>query len=46
MLYEWTKLGLRIVRPYAVDVSSGVESAKGIKDQSKIAQFIANAKAL
>lgn len=36
---------IKHTRPWAVDVSSGVESAKGIKDLHKIAQFIANAKA-
>jgi phosphoribosylanthranilate isomerase len=33
------------VRPYAVDVSSGVEQAKGIKDAAKIREFITRVQA-
>ncbi len=32
---------IRQLRPYAVDVSGGVEAAKGIKDADKMAAFIA-----
>jgi phosphoribosylanthranilate isomerase len=31
---------VRRVRPYAVDVSGGVEAAEGIKDRQKIKAFI------
>jgi phosphoribosylanthranilate isomerase len=34
---------IRAVRPFGVDVSSGVESAPGVKDFAKVTRFIANA---
>ena len=36
---------IRRVRPYAVDVSSGVEQSKGIKDVKKISVFIETVRA-
>ena len=35
---------IRQVRPYAVDVSSGVEASKGIKNAAKIARFMQEVK--
>lgn len=37
---ENADLAVHQVRPYALDVSSGVETGKGIKDAAKMAEFI------
>jgi len=41
---ENVKNAIHIVQPYAVDVSTGVESRLGIKDSQKVFEFIKNAK--
>ena len=38
------KAAIRKVRPFAVDVSTGVEKKLGVKDHEKIREFIMNAK--
>ncbi len=35
---------IRTVRPYGVDVSSGVEASPGVKDFAKVTRFLANAR--
>jgi phosphoribosylanthranilate isomerase len=37
---------IETVRPFAVDVSSGVEKSKGLKDHNKICTFIENIRAM
>jgi phosphoribosylanthranilate isomerase len=41
---ENVKEAISVVRPYAVDVSSGVESSPGVKDRKKVFTFIKNVK--
>jgi len=37
---------IRIARPWAVDVSSGIESSPGIKDSDKMERFISAVRAV
>jgi phosphoribosylanthranilate isomerase len=41
---ENVREAIRAVRPWAVDVASGVESAPGMKDPERMARFLARAK--
>jgi phosphoribosylanthranilate isomerase len=43
---ENVQTAIRIVKPYAVDVSTGVESRPGIKDTAKMRAFISKVKKL
>ncbi|MGH7806304.1 MAG: phosphoribosylanthranilate isomerase, partial [Candidatus Binatia bacterium] len=45
LLPETVAAAVRRVRPYAVDVASGVERSPGVKDQAKVEELIRNAKA-
>jgi phosphoribosylanthranilate isomerase len=42
---ENVELAIATVAPFCVDVSSGVESAPGVKDQAKVRAFVTNANA-
>ncbi|MBO3809800.1 MAG: phosphoribosylanthranilate isomerase, partial [Candidatus Brockarchaeota archaeon] len=41
---ENVAVAVKIVKPYAVDVSTGVEASPGVKDPDKISRFIKRAK--
>ncbi|MCW8931105.1 MAG: phosphoribosylanthranilate isomerase [Gammaproteobacteria bacterium] len=43
LVAENVRRAINIARPYAVDVSGGVEASKGRKDKQKIIQFVNNA---